>query len=52
MTLMDFDTFRDVDRPLEQNMPQGRLTWALPIEAFPHGETTASSDVRVYRWSL
>ncbi|MGN6444035.1 Hsp20/alpha crystallin family protein [Amnibacterium sp.] len=46
MTLMGFDTFRDVDRLLEQNMPQGRRTWALPIEAFRHGdEYTVALDV-------
>ncbi len=46
MTLMGFDTFRDADRALEQSLPQNRRTWALPIEAFRHGdEYTVALDV-------
>lgn len=46
MTLMGFDTFRDVDRMLEQSLPQGRRTWALPIEAFRRGdEYTVALDL-------
>jgi HSP20 family protein len=46
MTLMGFDTFRDVGRAVEQSMPQNRRTWALPIEAFRHGdEYTVAFDL-------
>jgi HSP20 family protein len=46
MTLMGFDTFRDVDRAVEQSMPHNRRTSALPIEAVRHGdEYTVALDV-------
>jgi HSP20 family protein len=46
MTLMGFDTFRDVERAVEQSLPQNRRTWAVPIEAFRHGdEYTVAIDL-------
>jgi HSP20 family protein len=38
MTLMGFDTFRDVDRVFEQAMGANRQLRPMPIEAFRHGD--------------
>jgi HSP20 family protein len=38
MTLMGFDTFRDVDRAVESARGANRHTYAVPMEAFRHGD--------------
>ena len=60
MTLMGFDTFRDVDRVVEQAVGANRRTYAVPLEAYRRGDQyvvladapgadIADIDVRVER---
>lgn len=60
MTLMGFDSFRDVDRVVEQALGVNRRTFAVPLEAYRRGDQyiviadapgadTGDIDVRVER---